>query len=217
MTKSKIAVMIAVMLAVPAAVAQVEQASLEAASEPVAITETSTTATEVAVEPSAQPAEIVAQADAAVSRPAPVLESRAATSRSARAQRHSAEGFPMGAESEYSYKPLPAMVAYWTQLDQQRRNLVARGDVFAMGAESEHAYRQVPAAVAYWDGVERQRIARAEPQRLASAEARNPLQRAADFVTKPFKSERADAPQAQQVTQADTGSTMSAESSAQSQ
>lgn len=229
MNKTKMAVLIGVMLATPAAVVAVEQATIQS-SDPVASVEMSTNA----AQPTESSFQVAARSDAPITRSHPV-----------RAQLHASTAFPDGAESEYSYKQLPALVAYWDRMEQQRSHLAARGDAFPAGSESEYAFTQLPAVVAYWDGIERQRIARAstpsqarpridssaslsqpasatEPARVASANSRSVLgraadsvERAADFVTRPFRSESSEAPKPESVSStAETSAAAESSSSA---
>lgn len=181
MSQHRIAILISLMLAMPAAVVAVEQAASSLPPE-------ASAAQPVAAEPAAQP---VAEKSEQIIGTAPVGGIVRATP---------SDTFPKGSDVEWEL--LPPLAAYLEQVEEQRRHLVARGDVFPMG-DSDTEWQALPVQVAYFDRIERERVAGAQPEQPANpvqaeaapaAATRNPLRVAMDYVTGLFKSDSPGTP-----------------------
>jgi len=184
-SKHRIAVLVALLFAVPVAVAALEQAA------PGAIAETVESRAEAqpASQPDAQPAEAAATGEQVIGTAPDGGLVRATPS----------DAFPKGSDVEWEMPPV--QIAYFERLERQRGPLIARGDVFPKGSDVE--WEMPPVQIAYFDRIERQRIAAAQPATqpaapVASAaptdESRNPLQKAADYVSGLLKADSATAP-----------------------
>lgn len=186
----RLAGLISLMLAMPAAVVAIEQAAPggqpEAAESPAAVA----AAVAQPVEPAAPAA---AEDRAPVANISGIVGLVRATPSST---------FPVG-DSDTEWQILPSQVAYFERLEQERRHLVARGDVFPQG-DSDTEWQMLPVQVAYFDRIERERVAAAQPAQPASevqAEAvpaaaapSNPLRTALNYITSLFKPDGPSAP-----------------------
>jgi len=177
MTKSRIAIVISLMFAAPAAVVALEQsASADVAQAP---QEIQAAAPEAALEPAA-PVEVVVAEPVVITETTIVAEVPAAEpipQAAPKAQRKGIMGwlqaraatdaFPKAdGPDDVERNMLPAQMAYFNRIDQDRSQRIARGDVFPSGGSVEDK-EPLPAVVAYYD--------RAEQQRLASTQPRQPV------------------------------------------
>jgi hypothetical protein len=106
------------------------------------------------------------------------------------------DAFPDG-HLDYQTELPPSQIAYFDRLEQQRlaRLEAARPPVAVAPAASEPAASpsEVSAPISATAPAAEQ-VPSAEPERVVAAEQRNPLERAADFVTRPFREEAPAAP-----------------------
>lgn len=80
--------------------------------------------------------------------------------------------FPEGSEGEELPTLLPAQVAYFERLEQERTfDVASAGSPFPAGSEGEELPTLLPAQVAYFERLEQQRLASLEPQPAPQAEA----------------------------------------------
>lgn len=185
-SKHRIAILIALLFAVPAAVAALEQA------EPSAIAETVESSADA--QPAAQLPEPAAQSES------PAGDQVLGTAPEGGLVRATpSDVFPQGSDVEWEISP--ALARYFEEMERKRGPLIARGDVFPTGSEVE--WELLPVEIAYFEQLERQRMAEAQPDTLAAApvapaapaaDSRNPLQKAADYISGLFKREKATAP-----------------------
>lgn len=185
-SKHRIAILVALLFAVPAGVAALEQAAPSAIAESVEV--------RADAQPDAQTLEPVAQPEAAggeqVIGTAPEGGLVRATP---------SDTFPQGSDVEWEI--MPVLARYLEEMERKRGPLVARGDAFPTGSDVE--WELLPVQIAYFERLEQQRMAGAQPEALAAApdspaatagESRNPLRKAADYITGLFKREKAAAP-----------------------
>lgn len=189
-SKHRIAVLIALLFAVPVAVAALEQAA------PSAIAETveSSAEAEPTAQPASQPSEPAAQSDTGAGDQVLGTAPEGGLVRAT-----PSDVFPQGSDVEWEISP--ALARYFEEMERKRGPLIARGDVFPTGSEVE--WELLPVEIAYFEQLERQRMAEAQPDAMAAApvtpaapagDSRNPLQKAADYISGLFKRETATAP-----------------------
>jgi len=185
-SKHRIAILIALLFAVPAAVAALEQAA------PSAIAETVEASADA--QPAAQPTEPAAQSETGAGDQVLGTAPEGGLVRAT-----PSDVFPQGSDVEWEISP--ALARYFEEMERKRGPLIARGDVFPTGSEVE--WELLPVEIAYFEQLERQRMAEAQPDTLAAApvapaapaaDSRNPLQKAADYISGLFKREKAPAP-----------------------
>jgi len=172
MTKTRIAVIVSLMFAAPATVVALGQsASLDATAPTVEI---QATAPEISAEPAAP-----AESTVMVTETVVVAEVSAEPIPQASGRTHSAQPkgimgwlksstagsdtFPKANGPEDIDRPiLPAQMAYFNRLEQDRSHLIAKGDAFPGAANEDRD--PLPSVVAYFDRGEQQRFASAQPR-----------------------------------------------------
>lgn len=232
MRKTRIAILVALALGMPIGVVAVERAASELppASEPPA----AQVEAPAQAEAPSQPVETAAPAEPAPA-PEPVAAAPEPVAAPAPVERYvESTTFPEGSLGESDYWQSPIALAYFERQDQERRHLVARGDVFPSGHLGDNAYERMPTELAYYERLEQERLARLEAEQprvaaapetapvepvaaadssatgtsapanqpappvereqVVAAESRNPLERAAEFVTRPFREDKPAAP-----------------------
>ena len=202
-SKRRIAVLIALMLATPIGIAALEES---ASSERAEAAETPAVQVEPVAQPAESPAPPVASSEPAdpigllaesAARPeigSEMVVGTAPVGGLVRAQ--PSDTFPEGSMSSDYVVLLPPQIAYFEQIEQERRQLVALGDVYPEGSRPESEWHMLPAQIAYFDRLDREYVASAEPMTQSDAmpdssaaadESRNPLRVAWDYVAGLFK------------------------------
>jgi hypothetical protein len=183
-SKHRIAILVALLFAVPAGVAALEQAAPSAIVESVEVrADAQPESPDAAAQPVAEGGEQVigTAPDAGLVRATP------------------SDTFPQGSDVEWEI--MPALARYLEEMERKRGPLVARGDVFPTGSDVE--WELLPVQIAYFEQLEQQRMAGAQPDTQAAApvsaaapagESRNPLQKAADYISGLLKRDSAAAP-----------------------